>query len=72
MGDWEYRGAQGDEKELVEYFVERAFTPTVVFLEAAGLPHALDAVTRLSEQAKKDYAAVAAYSEGLYTLIIGD
>jgi len=64
--NWDFRGPQDDEEELVEYFLERAFTETMVFLEAAGLRRALDAVTRLNEQAKKNYAAVAAYSEGLY------
>jgi hypothetical protein len=65
-GNWEQRAAEGDEQELVEYFVERAFIQTMVFLEAAGLPHALEAVTHLNDQAKKKYAAVAGYSEGLY------
>ena len=63
---WEYRGPEDNEEELVEYFVERAFTKTMVLLEAAGLPNALDAVTRLNEQAKVDYSAVTRYSEGIY------
>lgn len=54
-----------EEKEVARYFVERAFTQTLVLLEAIGLPHVRDSVQSLNELAKKDYSEFE-YFEGVY------
>lgn len=65
---WDQRSPEGDEKESAKYFVERAFTETLVFLEAAGLPNAVAALSEINKQAKANYARCVAYSDGLYLM----
>jgi hypothetical protein len=63
---WDVRAPEDDEEDLVKYFIERAFTQTLVFLEAAGLPHAVAALAKINEEAKEDYSKYSNYSEGVY------
>jgi hypothetical protein len=64
--DWDQRSAEDDEEERVNYFVERAFTETLMLLETAGLAQTHEALAELNEQAKADYSECARYSEGIY------
>src|SRR5690348_12806196 len=66
--NWDLEPPDRDESDLVKYFIERAFTQTLVFLEAAGLPGAAAAVAKINEEAKKDYSDYSAYSEGVYLI----
>lgn len=63
---WDARSPEGDEKELTDYYMERAFTQTLVFLEAAGLPNTAAALAKINELAKEDYSEYSAYSDGIY------
>jgi len=64
--DWDYRSPEPEEEETVRFFIERAFAQVLTFLDAAGLPETFSAVSGIHETAKKDYAKVKAYSEGMY------
>lgn len=64
--NWDLRSPEDDEKGSADYFVERAFTQTLVFLEAAELPDTAAALAKINEDAKKNYSEYAHYSEGIY------
>jgi hypothetical protein len=63
---WDVRSPEDDEEQLADYFMERAFTQTLIFLEAAGLPDAATALAKINDEAKKDYSDFSSYSEGIY------
>ena len=64
--DWDYRSPERDEEETVRFFIERAFTQILTFLDAAGLLETFNAVTTIHQTAKQNYAETAGYSEGVY------
>jgi hypothetical protein len=51
------------EKDVVSYYVERAFIETLVLLEAIGLPRAWESVQSLNEAAKKNYSETSFFEE---------
>jgi len=61
VGSWST--SQPYEKEIVEYWVERAFIKTMVLLEAVGMSETLAAVRNLNERAKPNYARLAVGDE---------
>ena len=64
--DWDCRSAEPAEVETVRFLMERTFVQMLTFLDAIGLSETFSAVTRIQEMAKKDYAEVSPYSEGVY------
>ena len=66
VGKWEYSERGDYDKEVAEYYIERAFIETLVILEVIGLKEIYDAVKELNALASKDYAKTAHY-EDLYS-----
>jgi len=51
--NWDVHREPGEE-EMVEYYLHRAFTQTLVLLELCALPKTSERIEQLYEQAKKD------------------
>lgn len=65
---WGYSDSRGDEKELVEYYVEKAFVETLVLLESSALFESFRLVKALNAKARKNYAEVHPYEGDIYLL----
>jgi hypothetical protein len=53
--NWDVREAERDEIELVDYYVDRAFTQTLLLLELCGALKTFEAVNELYTQAKSNF-----------------
>jgi hypothetical protein len=66
VNGWDQTGPQGDEAQLVSYYVENAFIGTLVLLESLELLESFRLVKALNSRARKDYAKVHDYEGDLY------